>query len=286
MIANYFIGSSLTAIPSIVGAAVWSASNDIFTLVGIYDFHWFVSVTSFVFSIIGYALHTFSFIFEVIQQRNLIHLHVAAILLIGGLYTLFWFISAVNLSIILRQCMDIKKSYQHFLNDDLHLITDTYKYNYSCNGEIVSMTFSYVNFIVWSIILFKSAKVWYDRYVFDNATSIQMQNIEEQIPIQQEQSQVEPQIQQVEQTIQVEISEPVVEQAAEIQEQSEEQSDVLQEQSVIQEQSDVLQEQSDVLQEQSDVLQEQSDVLQEQSEEQSEGRKSKGRKYTGRPYKK
>ena len=267
MISNYFIGSSLTAISSIIGASIWAASNDIFTLVGIYDFHWFVSVTSFIFSIIAYSIHTFSFIFDAVQQPNLIHIHIVSILLIGGIYTLFWFISAVNLSIVLRECLDIKKTYQNFLNDDLHLITESY--NYSCNGEIVSVIFSYVNYIVWSFILIKSSKIWYDRYVFDNITAIQIQNIEQQIP----------ELQQV----QVETANPVIGQFVEIQEQPQEQ---VQEQ--VQEQPQVqLQEQPQVQLQEQVQEQEQHQVqpqvqLQEQVQEQV--RKSKVRKYT-RQYK-
>lgn len=214
MISNYFIASSLTAIPSIVGAGIWAASNDIFTLVGIYDFHWFVSVTSLLVSVIAYIIHTFSFVFDVIQQRNLIYIHIVSVLLIGGLYTLFWFISAVNISVVVRQCNDIKHTYSHFLNDDLKSVYNPY--NYSCDGEIVSMIFSYVNFIIWAFILFKSSKTWYRIYVFNNTTTINMQNLEHQFPLPQPQEQ--PQEQQQEPQEQQEQQEQPQEQPQEPQE--------------------------------------------------------------------
>lgn len=207
MISNLFILASVASIPSIIGSSLWASSNDLFTLVGIYDFHWFVSVTSFAFSVLGYVCHTFSFVYEMIQNTNLIHLHLFTVSAIGGVYTLFWFVCSINLSVILKQCIDVKRTYQVLLDDNNHFLVD--KYNYQCNGEIVSMTFSYVNFLIWLIIFYKSLIIWMTRYYSDNAV-FPMQNMEAPTVEQSQQPTI------TQQTINVEQTQPIIEQAPEI----------------------------------------------------------------------
>ena len=146
MISNYFIVSGIASIGSIVGVSIWS--NSTFTLTSIYEFYWFVSITSLIFSIVGYLLHTFHFILEVIGSQNLIYIHLASILLFGVLYTLFWLSSAITLSQVVRQCSLVKNVF-----------------DFNCDGEIVSMVFAYINFAIWGLILYKGTCVWLDRYI-------------------------------------------------------------------------------------------------------------------------
>jgi preprotein translocase subunit SecF len=118
--------------------------------------------------------------------------------LFGVLYTLFWFSSGVALSQVVRHCS--------FINQVFNFETD-----FTCDGEIISMTFAYINFIIWCIILWKGISVWSNRYD-NNTLNIQLQNIES--PIEQHtQEQVQEQIQeQVQEQIQQNIQEQVQEQ--------------------------------------------------------------------------
>lgn len=128
MISKYFIASGIASIGSIVGISIWTNSNNIFTFSSIYEFYWFVSISSFILSILGYSFHTFNSFIQVVANVNLIHLHIISLTLFGLLYTLFWFSSGVALSQVVRHCS--------FINQVFNFATD-----FTCDGEIISMTF-------------------------------------------------------------------------------------------------------------------------------------------------
>ena len=131
---------------SVVGASIWSSSNDIFTLTSTYDFHWFLSITSFILSISFYCIHTFNFIldyFRIIGNINLIYIHIPTITLLCVIYAIFWISTSIYLSYTVAQC-----NY----------------YEFSCTGEIISMIFGYLNFFIWSVIFYIGFSKWVYRY--------------------------------------------------------------------------------------------------------------------------
>jgi hypothetical protein len=158
MISNLFITSSFFALMSVVGASIWSSSNDIFTLTSIYEFHWGVSVTSLVLSILFYSIHTFNFILDyvrIIGNINLVYIHLPTITLLCALYMIFWISASISLS---------------------YTVTECNYYELSCIGEIISMVFGYLNFFIWTIIFYIGFSKWASRY--QNSTDHNQINLE------------------------------------------------------------------------------------------------------------
>jgi len=143
---------------SVVGASIWSSSNDIFTLTSIYEFHWGVSVTSLVLSILFYSIHTFNFILDyvrIIGNINLVYIHLPTITLLCALYMIFWISASISLS---------------------YTVTECNYYELSCIGEIISMVFGYLNFFIWTIIFYIGFSKWASRY--QNSTDHNQINLE------------------------------------------------------------------------------------------------------------
>ena len=158
MISNLFITSTFFALMSVVGASIWSSSNDIFTLTSIYEFHWGVSVTSLVLSILFYSIHTFNFILDyvrIIGNINLVYIHLPTITLLCALYMIFWISASISLS---------------------YTVTECNYYELSCIGEIISMVFGYLNFFIWTIIFYIGFSKWASRY--QNSTDHNQINLE------------------------------------------------------------------------------------------------------------
>jgi hypothetical protein len=158
MISNLFITSSFFALMSVVGASIWASSNDIFTLTSIYEFHWGVSVTSLVLSILFYSIHTFNFILDyvrIIGNINLVYIHLPTITLLCALYMIFWISASISLS---------------------YTVTECNYYELSCIGEIISMVFGYLNFFIWTIIFYIGFSKWASRY--QNSTDHNQINLE------------------------------------------------------------------------------------------------------------
>jgi hypothetical protein len=143
---------------SVVGASIWASSNDIFTLTSIYEFHWGVSVTSLVLSILFYSIHTFNFILDyvrIIGNINLVYIHLPTITLLCALYMIFWISASISLS---------------------YTVTECNYYELSCIGEIISMVFGYLNFFIWTIIFYIGFSKWASRY--QNSTDHNQINLE------------------------------------------------------------------------------------------------------------
>lgn len=158
MISNLFITSTFFALMSVVGASIWASSNDIFTLTSIYEFHWGVSVTSLVLSILFYSIHTFNFILDyvrIIGNINLVYIHLPTITLLCALYMIFWISASISLS---------------------YTVTECNYYELSCIGEIISMVFGYLNFFIWTIIFYIGFSKWASRY--QNSTDHNQINLE------------------------------------------------------------------------------------------------------------
>lgn len=143
---------------SIVGASIWTSSDDIFTLSSNYKFHWFLSITSFILSILFYCIHTFNFIldyFRIIGNVNLVYLHIPTITLLCVVYSIFWISTSIDLSYTVAECTS---------------------YEFSCTGEIISMVFGYLNFFIWTVIFYIGFSKWISRY--QNSTDHNQINLE------------------------------------------------------------------------------------------------------------
>jgi hypothetical protein len=170
LISNIFF-----SVCSVIGAIIWAVQDDIYTLTSIYGFYWFVSVFSFISSLLGYLFHTSSF------MRNEDNFFTNTIQKKGyGIYfmffysftmTLFWLCASASVTRVTRDCLYIKNKYSS--------IVDYYysKSEFTCNGEIITMTFGFVLFIVWSIVLLFVGKKLYLK-IMEEVSQTQDVNIE------------------------------------------------------------------------------------------------------------
>jgi flagellar biosynthesis GTPase FlhF len=211
-------------------------------------------------SILGYSFHTFNNFIEVVASVNLIQLHIISLTLFGFLYTLFWFSSGIALSQVVRHCAIVNEVFN-------------FGTNFTCDGEIVSMTFAYINFIIWSIMLWKGIVEWSNRY--DNhSLNIHLQNIESPIqqetqPVQQEETQ---QVQQEEtQQVQQEETQQVQQETQQEETKQEETQPVQQETQQVQQetqQEETQQEETQPVQQETQQVQEQTlDKIEEEQED-------------------
>ena len=155
LIRKLFIASIILSIGSIAGVSVWADSNDIFTLSNSYSFYWFVAITSLLFSLASYFIHTLKIFIDYTRQSiKLSNLHLYVVTFFGSIYTIFWLGASAGVTSNLRYCLVIKNNFN---------------FNYNCNGQIISTVFGFLNFILWSIICYYSGSYWY--YIITTATT-------------------------------------------------------------------------------------------------------------------
>jgi hypothetical protein len=168
LIRKLFISSIILSIGSIAGVSVWADSNDVFTLSDSYVFYWFVAITSLLFSLSSYLVHTIkSLINYTRQSTKLSNLHMYVVTIFGSIYTIFWLGASAGVGSNLRYCL-VLNNFRYF------------NYSYKCNGEIISTFFGFSNFILWCVIFYYSACHWYNVYKKTNVINdIELQSNQE-----------------------------------------------------------------------------------------------------------
>jgi len=176
LIRKLFLASIILSICSIAGVSVWADSNDVFTLTNSYVFYWFVSITSFLFSLSAYFLmYEKNMINYTKQNIKLSNLHMYTVSIFGTIYIIFWLGASASVASDLRYCLSIKNNFKNAY----YYFNILYNYNYNCNGEIVSTVFGFFNFILWCVIVYYSGSFWYSVYKKSTNNDIELhQNIE------------------------------------------------------------------------------------------------------------
>jgi hypothetical protein len=137
----------LFSLGGIVGNSLWAASNNIFTLSSAYEFYWFVTVSSFLIGVGGGLYHKGVVKFSDATKENLFY----GFTVISVLYPIFWLAASSAVGSNLKDCLYIKNTLSGF-DDDFSFWG--YRFNITCDGEIVSTSFGFANFIVWVYTLF------------------------------------------------------------------------------------------------------------------------------------
>lgn len=137
----------LFSIGGIVGNSLWAASNNVFTLSSAYEFYWFVTVTSFLIGVGGMVYHSGKV--EIVEsvRKNLVYVFIV----VSVLYPIFWLAASASVASHLRDCLYIKRKIGDVLYDDDYYFYG-YKFNLECDGEIISTSFGFANFIVWVMV--------------------------------------------------------------------------------------------------------------------------------------
>lgn len=162
LIRKLFIVSIILSIGSIAGVSLWADSNDIFTLSDTYVFYWFVAITSLLISLALYSYHSIKMIINYTKQNvKLSNLHMYFVTFLGSIYTIFWLGASASVASNLRYCLVIRNNFRYnFFNNF-----------YNCNGQIISTFFGFLNFILWSVIVYYGGTHWYNIYKKETVTS-------------------------------------------------------------------------------------------------------------------
>jgi small-conductance mechanosensitive channel len=148
--------NTVLSVGAIAGSAVWAAQNDIFTLSSAYNFYWFVSVVSFLLCVSGYVLHMKT------PLTTLSFNYSSIVLGIVALVVLFWLSAAASVASVSRDCIYIKNRFgsRFYYFQDTQINNDSL----SCTGEIITTTFGFASFVVWSIVSYFVGKHVYSSY--------------------------------------------------------------------------------------------------------------------------
>jgi len=135
----------------IIGSIIWALEDDIYTLTSIYGFYWFVAIFSLLSGLFGYVVHGTSLLDSFISNEYGIYI----MSFYSFMMTLFWLCASASVARVCKDCLFIKNKYSS--------LVDYYysKLNFTCNGEIVTMTFGFVLFILWCVISFLVGKKLY-----------------------------------------------------------------------------------------------------------------------------
>jgi hypothetical protein len=150
------IANVVFSLCSLVGSIIWAVEDDIYTLTAIYGFYWFVSIFSLLSGLFGYVVHKTSLLKNIkLVPFNSNEYGIYIMSFYSFLMTLFWLCASVSVARVCRDCLYIKNKYSS--------IVDYYysKLSFNCNGEIITMTFGFVLFILWSIVTFLVGKKLY-----------------------------------------------------------------------------------------------------------------------------
>lgn len=153
----------LFSVLCVVGASIWTASDDVYTLTGSYTFYWFLTILTLFVSVLGLLYYKFPNVWEHITYQMELDLTANqkcySIFCISIVFNMLWLVSAACVVDVLNQCQYFKKYWELTLPDRLSNSTDNY--NYKCDGEIVSTTFAFSMFATWSFITFTLGKKLY-----------------------------------------------------------------------------------------------------------------------------
>jgi hypothetical protein len=153
------VANVVFSLGGVIGSIIWSLEDDIYTLTAIYGFYWFVSIFSLVSGLFGYVFHATTFFKQKVFHFNLNEYGIYIMSFYSFLMTLFWLCASVTVSRVCKDCLYIKNKYSS--------IVDYYYSNlaFTCNGEIVTMTFGFMLFILWCIVTFLVGKKLYSHII-------------------------------------------------------------------------------------------------------------------------
>lgn len=145
---SVLIVNFLLNIGSFIGIILWAVQQDIYTLTSMYEFYWCVSVMSLLVSVLGLLFHKYNLLRDPISKSGY---GIYFMTFLSFILCLFWFSAAVSITRLTKDCLYVKNKYNS-------IIDYYFDSNFTCNGEIISMSFGYVLFMFWGIILINSIK--------------------------------------------------------------------------------------------------------------------------------
>lgn len=139
---------------TLASVSVWAGSNDIYTSSSSYEFYWFTAVFTFLFGVTGCVYHKLPTVWKKILPSNLngtftLDQKIQVLAGLSVMLTLFWLSASASVASLLSDCLSLKKNLEYLDSLDSNL---EISYNYHCNGEIMSVTFGFVMFIVWGFV--------------------------------------------------------------------------------------------------------------------------------------
>ena len=156
----------LLSIGSIIGISLFtSQEHDVFKITDTFNFYWFVSVFSFLFGILGFMYHHFSFVKERVPKSDY---NIYYISLLSFIMAIFWLAASISMASLLKNCLYIKNLETNFNSEFVQ------EYNYTCNGEIVSVSFGFSLFVLWFLVTFILLNSVYNRLLVTPYEDIEM----------------------------------------------------------------------------------------------------------------
>lgn len=150
--------SVVFSIGSIIGAGIFAAQDTIFTISSLYGFYWFVAVLSFGVSVCGVLYHDFPeklpAAVETFGSSDGYGLYVISG--VSFVMTVFWLAAAAGVASLLNGCLYIKSN----------LYTYDGQMNMSCDGEIITTTFGFVEVLVWCVVCYFLFKRLYSKLTY------------------------------------------------------------------------------------------------------------------------
>jgi flagellar biosynthesis GTPase FlhF len=134
-------------IGALVGISVWASSNDIYTSTDSYGFYWFVTIVSNVIGVLGYIYHVTPYLKEYVTSENKTYVGYF-MLVLTVLNSVFWLSAASSTSVVLKNCLVLKRTFDRYT-----LFSFFDDSNLTCNGQIVSVVFGFLELLLWCTIL-------------------------------------------------------------------------------------------------------------------------------------
>ena len=144
MITKLFLTTFLFSLGSIISVI---KSSDVFKSSELYIFYTGVSISAFLLSIVGCIVNLHAFPYVVQNEEREFAYELFMFTLPSFVYTLSWSICSLGSAIYLKRCRDS--------NSDSD----------SCNGEIISTVFGFLNLLVWMFVMYYiSVDRWFEKY--------------------------------------------------------------------------------------------------------------------------
>lgn len=165
---------ALFSLSSLVGISLWASSDDVYVLTSSYNFYWFMSIFTLLFSILSILYYKFPNVWNhLTSQMELTLTDNQKLYTMGGIsfvMSIMWLAAAASVADVTRECLHFKKYWNSLLPDEDYPLYDRFSngyydltYNYKCNGEIVSTTFGFLLFVTWLFMSFVLSKKVYSK---------------------------------------------------------------------------------------------------------------------------
>ncbi len=122
----------IASIGCLVGLIVWTTDTDIFSITGGYQYLWFLTILTLMVGLVGAAYHYF-------LQPQTLRVGIDHMITMSGLLSVLWLAGVCVITTYVAECSELQKK--------------SAGSSLSCNGEIVTTTFSYFSLLVWMYIL-------------------------------------------------------------------------------------------------------------------------------------